>query len=198
MPQVQSLRFRVAGAADATEIAALHADSWRRHYRGVHSDSYLDGDVAEDRLRVWSERLAVATSETAHTVVAEDDDGLVGFTHVVFDADPQWGALLDNLHVRYASKRQGVGSELVARSGRFRQQQQKNDVDGFAVDGIEVDGSAQARQQAERFRDLMEPRMGYRHAAAHAGRAEFLTLNQLGKKPLGQHVDNCSRLAGEL
>jgi GNAT superfamily N-acetyltransferase len=118
MPQVQSLRFRVAGAADATEIAALHADSWRRHYRGVHSDSYLDGDVAEDRLRVWSERLAVATSETAHTVVAEDDDGLVGFTHVVFDADPQWGALLDNLHVRYASKRQGVGSELVARSGQ--------------------------------------------------------------------------------
>ena len=50
--------------------------------------------------------------------MAEDDDGLVGFTHVVFDADPQWGALLDNLHVRYASKRQGVGSELVARSGQ--------------------------------------------------------------------------------
>jgi GNAT superfamily N-acetyltransferase len=118
MPGVQSVRFRVAGAADAKAIAALHADSWRRHYRGVYSDSFLDGDIGEDRLRVWSERLAVATSETAHTVVAEDDDGLVGFTHVVFDADPEWGALLDNLHVRYASKRQGVGSELMARSGQ--------------------------------------------------------------------------------
>jgi predicted N-acetyltransferase YhbS len=119
MPEVQSVRFRVAGAADATAIAALHADSWRRHYRGVYSDSFLDGDVGDDRLRIWSERLAVATSETAHTVVAEDDDGLVGFTHVVFDADPEWGALLDNLHVRYASKRQGVGSELIARSVEF-------------------------------------------------------------------------------
>jgi GNAT superfamily N-acetyltransferase len=118
MARVHSVRFRVAGAADATAIATLHADSWRRHYRGVHSDSYLDGDVGEDRLRVWSERLAAATSETAYTVVAEDEDGLVGFTHVVFDADPLWGALLDNLHVRYASKRRGVGSELMARSGQ--------------------------------------------------------------------------------
>ena len=118
MPQVQGVRFRVAGAADATAIAALHADSWRRHYRGVYSDGFLDGDIGEDRRRVWSARLAVATRETAHTVVAEDDGGLVGFTHVVFDADPEWGALLDNLHVRYASKRQGVGSKLMAHSGQ--------------------------------------------------------------------------------
>jgi GNAT superfamily N-acetyltransferase len=118
MPKVQRVRFRVSGAADATAIAALHADGWRRHYRGVYSDSFLDGDVEQDRRTVWSGRLAVATSETAHTVVAEDEDGLVGFTHVVFDADPEWGALLDNLHVRYASKRQGVGSELMARSGQ--------------------------------------------------------------------------------
>jgi GNAT superfamily N-acetyltransferase len=118
MPPVQGVRFRVAGAADATAIAALHTDSWRRHYRGVYSEGFLDGDVGEDRRTVWSERLAVATSETAYTVVAEDDHGLVGFTHVVFDADPEWGALLDNLHVRYASKRQGVGSELMAHSGQ--------------------------------------------------------------------------------
>jgi GNAT superfamily N-acetyltransferase len=118
MPQVQSVRFRVAGAADATAIAALHADSWRRHYRGVYSEGFLGGDIGEDRLRVWSARLAVATSETVHTVVAEDEHGLVGFTHVVFDADPEWGALLDNLHVRYARKRQGVGSKLMARSGQ--------------------------------------------------------------------------------
>jgi GNAT superfamily N-acetyltransferase len=118
MAQVQGVRFRVAGAADATAIAALHADSWRRHYRGVYSDGFLDGDIGSDRLAVWSARLAVATSETAYTAVAEDDDGLVGFTHVVFDADPRWGALLDNLHVRYANKRRGVGSELMARSGR--------------------------------------------------------------------------------
>jgi hypothetical protein len=51
-------------------------------------------------------------------VLAEDDAGLVGFAHGVFDADPTWGSLLDNLHVRQGQKRQGVGSELVAWIGQ--------------------------------------------------------------------------------
>ncbi len=43
-------------------------------------------------------------------MLAEDRDGLVGFAHTVFDDDPRWGALLDNLHVVYGEKRRGVGS----------------------------------------------------------------------------------------
>jgi hypothetical protein len=27
----------------------LHADSWRRHYRGAYADAFLDGDVLADR-----------------------------------------------------------------------------------------------------------------------------------------------------
>jgi GNAT superfamily N-acetyltransferase len=82
----------------------------------VYSDSFLDGDVGADRRVVWSERFALLPSDTTFTVLAEDGEGLIGFTHVVFDADPAWGALLDNLHVRFGSKRQGVGRELMARS----------------------------------------------------------------------------------
>jgi len=107
------LRFRSAGAEDAAAIAALHADSWRKHYRGAYSDSFLDGDVLDDRRAVWTDRLGTGDVGT-YTVVAEDDAGLVGFAHAVFDADPIWGALLDNLHVRQEQKRRGVGSELVA------------------------------------------------------------------------------------
>ena len=42
---------------DADSIAALHADSWRRHYRGAYLDTYLDGDVVADRREVWRSRL---------------------------------------------------------------------------------------------------------------------------------------------
>ena len=105
----QRLRFRSAGAADAIGIAALHADSWRRHYRGAYSDAFLDGDVAIDRETVWTQRLQTADSGS-HTVLAEDAAGVAGFAHVVFDSDPTWGALLDNLHVAQRLKRQGVGS----------------------------------------------------------------------------------------
>jgi GNAT superfamily N-acetyltransferase len=114
---IEDLRFRLAGPSDADAIAALHADSWRRHYRGVYSDAFLDGDVDADRLAVWSQRLRHFDDST-HTVLAESGSGLVAFAHTVFDDDRTWGALLDNLHVTHSHKRQGVGSELLARPAR--------------------------------------------------------------------------------
>jgi GNAT superfamily N-acetyltransferase len=107
------LRYRRAGVEDAIAIAALHADSWQRHYRGAYSDVFLDGDVRDDRETVWRQRLA-ARDGGSRTVVAENDAGLVGFAHGIFDSDPTWGALLDNLHVRAGHKRKGVGTELLA------------------------------------------------------------------------------------
>jgi ribosomal protein S18 acetylase RimI-like enzyme len=109
------MRYRQATAADAVAIATLHADSWRRNYRGAFTDAFLDGDVHADRLAVWSERLTNQTVAT-RTVVAEDDGVVVGFAHTVFGDDPTWGALLDNLHVADALKRGGVGRMLMSHS----------------------------------------------------------------------------------
>ena len=94
-------------------MADLHADSWRRHYRGAYSDAYLDGDVVTDRRSVWQERLG-RPSAPAVTILAEGGGSLLGFIHVVFDHDPRWGSLVDNLHVRAASKRSGIGRQLMA------------------------------------------------------------------------------------
>jgi GNAT superfamily N-acetyltransferase len=107
------LQFRVAGLSDAERIAALHADSWRRHYRGAYSNAFLDGDVAADRQAVWTERLG-QPDPGRFTILAEDGDVLVGFAHTIFGEDVTWGALLDNLHVTYKQKRQGIGSRLLA------------------------------------------------------------------------------------
>jgi GNAT superfamily N-acetyltransferase len=110
---VQDLQFRPAGLSDAGAIAALHADSWRRHYRGAYSDSFLDGDVLPDRVAVWTERLR-EPDPRRRTLLAEDGGGLIGFAHLVLDDHPTWGALLDNMHVAQGHKRRGVGSQLLA------------------------------------------------------------------------------------
>jgi GNAT superfamily N-acetyltransferase len=89
----------------------LHADSWRRHYRGAYSDEFLDGDVLADRLAVWSERLR-ERDPRRRTILAEDGR-LVGFANVAFDEDPTWGALLDNLHVSWTHARRGIGTRLL-------------------------------------------------------------------------------------
>jgi GNAT superfamily N-acetyltransferase len=113
---MKALLFRSAGVDDAERIAVLHADSWRRHYRGAYADSFLDGDVAADRRAVWQARLAVPTD--TETILAEHGDRLVGFIHVVFDDDPQWGSLVDNLHVVHERRRTGIGTRLLANGAR--------------------------------------------------------------------------------
>ncbi|GAA0496339.1 N-acetyltransferase [Paractinoplanes deccanensis] len=104
--------LRDATGADVAGIAALHADSWRRHYRGAYTDTYLDGDVVADRLAFWGARFAAPPS--GRTIVAESDGDLVGFVHVIPDHDPRWGSLVDNLHVSYARKRGGLGTRLLS------------------------------------------------------------------------------------
>lgn len=104
--------YRDATSKDTDGIAALHADSWRRHYRGAFLDSFLDGDVLADRLAVWRERLAQSQRDR-FTVVAELRNSVVGFVHMILNDDPTWGALLDNLHVTSQLKRNGIGRKLL-------------------------------------------------------------------------------------
>jgi GNAT superfamily N-acetyltransferase len=113
MPGASRLRFRAACSGDAHAIAGLHADSWQRHYRGAYSDAFLDNNVAGYLLPLWTERLAIPDPR-ARTILAEHDGAVVGLAHTILGEDTIWGALLDNLHIAYELKRQGVGSRLLA------------------------------------------------------------------------------------
>ncbi len=104
--------LRRAGAADAGAIAALHAESWRRHYRGAYSDAFLDGDVLEDRLVVWRERLAA--EEDARVTIIAEAGAPVGFVNAYLAADPRSGTLVENLHVARDVQRGGLGRRLMA------------------------------------------------------------------------------------
>jgi ribosomal protein S18 acetylase RimI-like enzyme len=107
------LKIRAVTIRDAEDIADLHADSWRRNYRGAYPDTFLDNEVFYDRREVWRARLA-RSEPNNRTVVADLRGEIVGFVHTNLDDDPAWGALLDNLHVANRMKRRGIGSLLLA------------------------------------------------------------------------------------
>lgn len=111
-----AIRFRSAHTGDAEQVAALHAASWQRHYRGAYADAYLDGDVLADRRAVWSARLAEPAGSI--TVLAQDGSDLAGFVHVVLDEDAEWGSLVDNLHVAHSHQRTGLGTALLAHAAQ--------------------------------------------------------------------------------
>ena len=139
------LHFRYARLADATAIAALHADSWRRHYRGAYSDAYLDGEAGSDRTAAWTDRLIAATRRDC-TLLAEQRGVVVGFVHTILGEDAVWGALLDNLHVAHGYHRRGIGARLVILSAEFVVNRAPSS--GLHLWVLEQNRSAQAFYQA--------------------------------------------------
>lgn len=108
------MHLRPATADDIVAITALHLDNWRRHYAGALSRTYLENDAPANRLERWNTRLRVPNPAASTIVAIDDARELVGFVHTEFDADPEHGSLLDNLHVVHGRKRSGVGTQLMA------------------------------------------------------------------------------------
>ena len=64
------------------------------------------------QLARWTERLGTSDPQ-ARTIVAELDGEVVGLAHTQLGENPDWGALLDNLHVSHGLKRLGIGTRLL-------------------------------------------------------------------------------------
>jgi ribosomal protein S18 acetylase RimI-like enzyme len=111
--------LRRAEPGDHAAIADLHARSWQAAYRGILTEEFLSGEVHEDRRRVWERRLAAGIPDHLYVQLAWQGSLLIGFVCVFLDFDPEWGALVDNLHVAAESKRRGIGRELLAHAGRY-------------------------------------------------------------------------------
>ncbi|MEU8104668.1 GNAT family N-acetyltransferase [Nonomuraea muscovyensis] len=108
------MEIRPGTAADADPIAALHTASWQTAYAGIMPGAYLDGPLPDEHLALWRARLSRPPGGDTCLLVAGDGDGLAGFAYLCLRPDGR--VLLDNLHVRPALKRSGIGSLLVRRA----------------------------------------------------------------------------------
>ena len=104
--------LRSACADDFEQIAALHALSWQRTYRGMMTDEFLDHRALANRREVWYQRLHADKSGQFVSVV-EQSGGLVGFICAYAHYDPRWGSYIDNLHVSHEWQGYGLGRALM-------------------------------------------------------------------------------------
>jgi GNAT superfamily N-acetyltransferase len=92
----------------------LHASSWRSAYRGILRGDFLDSALDENRRALWASRLSEKTQDNQLILVDEEAGEIRGFACAFIDADPEWGTLLDNLHVVPELKGQGLGRRLMS------------------------------------------------------------------------------------
>jgi ribosomal protein S18 acetylase RimI-like enzyme len=108
------MTLRRAQAADEAAIARLHADSWRTAYRGILRDDFLDDAVVANRRELWKSRFADINRHDQLIFLSEHRHEIQGFACAFLDADPEWGTLLDNLHVAPGFKGKGLGRQLMS------------------------------------------------------------------------------------
>lgn len=116
------MQFRSATEKDAESIALLHARSWQRTYRGMMPDAFLENEVVAERLTEWQARMREDRVDRL-VYLAVDGDRLAGFICAFGREDPQWGSLIDNLHVDADYQGSGLGAELMAGAGSWLRQQ---------------------------------------------------------------------------
>jgi GNAT superfamily N-acetyltransferase len=108
--------IRLGAQEDADAIAALHAESWRSAYRGLVPDDDLDDRLDDERRQFWRGRFASPDPDRRIVFAAMAGDVLVGFACLLADAEPAYGPLLDNLHVKPGWRGRGLGAQLLQKS----------------------------------------------------------------------------------
>lgn len=119
------IELRPAVFSEYAEIAQLHAASWKKTYRGILSDQFLNHDVERVLLQRWQNRLSSPATNQAITLVVQENS-VVGFSCIYLDDDLSYGTLLDNLHVAAGYQRSGVGKLLMKKCAELILQRSTN------------------------------------------------------------------------
>lgn len=101
------LTMRPAQSKDAPEIARVQQESWSAAYSGLLPSSFpLRSE--QERIAIWKQRLV---DWPCHTILAEIDDGLVGF--LFWHPELRLQALLKSLYLHPFFWNQGIGHQLL-------------------------------------------------------------------------------------
>ena len=110
------MRIRPAEVHDTARIAEIHVATWKRAYRGLLPQPFLDQLNPAQRRPMWERILANPTSSSG-ALVADTGQDLVGFVHFCPtrdpDRDPAIVGEITSIYVLPTAWQTGVGKRLM-------------------------------------------------------------------------------------
>jgi GNAT superfamily N-acetyltransferase len=168
------MELRNATYADCEAIAAIHVASWRDAYSKILRSDYLAGPIVEDRLNVWRARLR-DPRRTQLVLIGKLGGAAVGFACAFADEDPEWGALIDSVHVLPDMKRRGFGRRLLSSAAEWL-------VDEFPGQPMHL-WVFEANEPARRFYAAMGGEVVEAQMKSNPGGGETLNLLYFWREP---------------
>lgn len=137
-------RVRRAVVADATAIAAVHAQVWRETYTGLMPERLIEGAPMDKRVAAWTRALGAGHVCFA----AEDSSGIAGWAScgATRDARLEASGEILAINILAAHHRRGIGRALMAACAESLQEQRMLSA-GLWV----LDANAPARRFYERL-----------------------------------------------
>lgn len=105
---------RAAAPGDAEGIAHVHVVSWRETYRGMVPDDFLANLSISRRAEQWSRSLSDPSNVYHHTLVAELNGQIVGFSNYGFpqEKDEEFDGELYAIYLLKSAQGRGIGRML--------------------------------------------------------------------------------------
>ena len=107
MTERMALAVRLASAADADQVAAVHVAAWQWAYAGLLPAAELAALSAAERADRWRDRLAgtgTGRTDRGATFVADVDGRVVGFVTVGPGRDDVGGPSVGELYAIYVQR----------------------------------------------------------------------------------------------
>ncbi|MCQ2969602.1 MAG: GNAT family N-acetyltransferase [Clostridium sp.] len=108
--------IRKANENDIIEISKLYVSNWKKTYKGILPQKYLDGLNIDYGIEKWGKYI---NEEEQKVFVAYENDEFLGFTACKVDDEEKDWWYLDSLHVSEGSRGKGIGTKLINTVGKY-------------------------------------------------------------------------------
>lgn len=144
------MNIRFANVDDCYMISKINYDNWRKTYKNILSDEFLDHLDIEQMRREYVE--FISDNKKPILVALDEKNEVVGFASFESDLEEDSCIYLASLHVATSARGKGIGTSLLIKVGRYALNNNYNKMSICILNGNENARNLYVKLGAEHYK----------------------------------------------